>query len=143
MATKSCDLQVGVLDPLSPFPVPPPPPPPPLDPCTTVKRLKTFSFVPRYIIYNIQMLNKPCYYSEHSSQRAKRVANNMSSYGRDMVQNGLGFMHSVSLKSHGLVLLSMKLLPYPVNQSCFPSALDKLIETALRRMVPAVKSLAN
>ena len=37
----------------------------------------------------------------------------------------------------------MKLLPYPVNQSCFPSALDKLNETALRRMVPAVTSLAN
>ena len=82
-------------------------------------------------------------YSEHSSQRAKRVANDVSSYGRDMVQNGLGFMHSVSLKSHGPVLLSMKLLPYPVNQSCFPSALDKLNETALRRMVPAVTSLAN
>ena len=81
--------------------------------------------------------------SEHSSQRAKRVANNVSSYGRDMVQNGLGFMHSVSLKSHGPVLLSMKLLPYPVNQSCFPSALDKLNETTLRRMVPAVTSLAN
>ena len=31
----------------------------------------------------------------------------------------------------------------PVNQSCFPSALDKLKETALRRMVPAVTSLAN
>ena len=59
--------------------------------------------------------------SEHSSQRAKRLANNVSSYGRDMIQNGLGFMHSVSLKSHGPVLLSMKLLPYPVNQSCFPS----------------------
>ena len=55
--------------------------------------------------------------SEHSSQRAKRVVNNVSSYGRYMVQNGLGFMHSVSLKSHGPVLLSMKLLPYPVNQS--------------------------
>ena len=81
--------------------------------------------------------------SEHSSQRAKRVANNVSSYGRDMVQNGLGFMHSVSLKSHGPVLLSMKLLPYPGNQSCFPSALDKLNKTALRRMVPAVTSLAN
>ena len=67
----------------------------------------------------------------------------ISSYGRDMVQNGLGFMHSVSLKSHGPILLSMKLLPYPVNQSCFPSALDKLNETALRRMVPAVTSLAN
>ena len=53
-------------------------------------------------------------YSEHSSQRAKRVANNVSSYGRDMVQNRIGFMHSVSLKSHGPVLLSMKLLPYPV-----------------------------
>ena len=60
-----------------------------------------------------------------------------------MVQNGLGFMHSVSLNSHGPVLLSMKLLPYPVNQSCFPSALDKLNETALGRMVPAVTSLAN
>ena len=60
--------------------------------------------------------------SEHSSQRASRVANNVSSYGRDMVQNGVGFMHSVSLKSHVPVLLSMKLLPYPVNQSCFPSA---------------------
>ena len=82
-------------------------------------------------------------YSEHSSQRAKRVANNVSSYGRDMVQNGLGFMHSLSLKSHGPVLLSMKLLPYPVKQSCFPSALDKLNETALRRMVPAATSLAN
>ena len=35
-------------------------------------------------------------FSEHSSQRAKCVANNVSSYGRDMVQNGLGFMHSVS-----------------------------------------------
>ena len=67
----------------------------------------------------------------------------VSSYGRDMVQNGLGFMHSVSLKSHGPVLLSMKLLPYPMNQSCFPLALDKLNETALRRMVPAVTSLAN
>ena len=72
-----------------------------------------------------------------------RTANNVSSYGRDMVQNGLGFMHSVSLKSHGPVLLSMKLLPYPVNQSCFPSALVKLNETALRRMVPAVTSLVN
>ena len=40
-------------------------------------------------------------------------------------------MHSVSFKSHGPVMLSMKLLPYPVNQSCFPSALDKLNETAL------------
>ena len=87
--------------------------------------------------------NQNCHNSEHSSQRAKRVANNMSSYGRDMVQNGVGFMHSVSLKSHGPVLLSMKLLPYPVNQSCFPSALDKLNETALRRMVPAVTSLEN
>ena len=72
------------------------------------------------------------------------AANNVSSYGRDMVQNGLGFiMHSVSLKSHGPVLLSMKLLPYPVNQDCFPSALSNLNETALRRMVPAVTSLAN
>ena len=52
-------------------------------------------------------------------------------------------MHSVSLKSHGPVLLSMKFLPYPVNQSCFPSALDKLNETTLKRMVPAVTSLAN
>ena len=69
-------------------------------------------------------------YSEHSSQRAKRVANNVSSYGRDMVQNGLGFMHSVSLKSHGPVLLSMKLLPYPVDQSCFPSALYNLNDSA-------------
>ena len=83
------------------------------------------------------------FHSEHSSQRTKRVANNVSSYGRDMVKNGLGFMHSVSLKSHGPFLLSMKLLPYPVNQSCFPSALDKLNETALRHMVPAVTSLAN
>ena len=60
-----------------------------------------------------------------------------------MVQNGLGFMHSVSLKSDGPFFLSMKLLPYPVNQSCFPSALDKLNGVALRRMVPAVTSLAN
>ena len=60
-----------------------------------------------------------------------------------MVQNGLGFMHSVSLKYHDPVLLSMKLLPFPVNQSFFPSALDKFNETALRRMVPAVTSLAN
>ena len=45
--------------------------------------------------------------------------------------------------THLLFLLSMKLLPYPVNQSCFPSALDKSNETALRRMVPAVTSLAN
>ena len=58
--------------------------------------------------------------SEHSSQRAKRVANNVSSYGRDMVQNGLWFMHSVSLKSDGPVLLSMKLLPHLAIQSCFP-----------------------
>ena len=72
-----------------------------------------------------------------------RVANNVSSYSRDMVQNGLGFMHSVSSKYHGSVLLSMKILPYQVNQSCFPSALDKLNETALRCMVPAVKSLAK
>ena len=79
---------------------------------------------------NIRCSNNICILylvnSEHSSQRAKRVANNVSSYGRDMVQNGLGFMHSVSLKSHGPVLLSMNLLPYPVNQSCFPSALDRL-----------------
>ena len=81
--------------------------------------------------------------SEHSSQRAKRDANNVSSYGRDMVQNVLGFMHSVSLKSDGPVLLSMKLLPYPVNQSSFPSALDKLNGIAFRRIVPAVTSLAN
>ena len=52
-------------------------------------------------------------------------------------------MHSVSLESNGPVFWSMKLLPYPVNQSCFPSALEKLNETALRRRVPAVTSLAN
>ena len=74
---------------------------------------------------------------------ASTARNARSSYGRDMVQNGLGFMHSVSLKSHGPVLLSMKLLAYPVNQSCFPPALDKSNEAALRRMVPAVTSLAN
>ena len=93
------------------------------------------------LFYFILYVPSNIFHSEHSSQ--KRVANNVSSYGRDMVQNGLGSMHSVSLKSHGPVLLSMKLLPYPVNQSCFPSALDKLNETALRRMVPAVTSLAN
>ena len=60
-----------------------------------------------------------------------------------MVKNGPGFSHSVSLKSHGPILLSMKLLPFPVNQSLFPSALDKFNETAFRRMVPAVTSLAN
>ena len=58
-------------------------------------------------------------------------------------KNGTINMHSVSLKSNGLVFWSMKLLPYPVNQSCFPSALDKLNETAFRRMVPAVTSLAD
>ena len=52
-------------------------------------------------------------------------------------------MHSVSLRSHGPVLLSMKLLPYPVNQSCFPSALYKLNDSAFSCMVPAVTSLAN
>ena len=52
-------------------------------------------------------------------------------------------MHSVSLKFHGPVLLSMKLHPFPLNQSCFPSAFDKFNETALRHMVPAVTSLAN
>ena len=58
--------------------------------------------------------------SEHSSQRPKRVANNVSSYGRDMVQNGLGFMHSVSLKSHGpvvLLLLTFCLLLLPLWES--------------------------
>ena len=55
-----------------------------------------------------------------------------------MVQNGLEFMHSVSLKSHGPVLLSMILLPFPVNQNFFPSAFDMFNETALWRMVPAV-----
>ena len=74
---------------------------------------------------------------------ARNALNNVSSYGKDMVQNWLGFMHSVSLKSHGPVLLSMKLLPYPVDQSCFPSALYNLNDSALRRMVPAVTSLAN
>ena len=67
----------------------------------------------------------------------------MSSYSKDMVKNGPGFLHSISLKSLGPVLLSMKLLPFPVNRGFFPSALDKLNETALRRMVPAVTSLAN
>ena len=67
----------------------------------------------------------------------------MSSYGRDMVQNGLGFMHSVSLKSHGPVLLPMKLLLLPVNLSFFPSALDKFNQTELRHMVPAGTLLAN
>ena len=60
-----------------------------------------------------------------------------------MVQNGLGFMHSESLKFDGPVSLSMKLLPYPVNQSCFPSTLDKLNGIELRRKLPAVTSLAN
>ena len=60
-----------------------------------------------------------------------------------MVRNGVGFMHSVSLKSHGPVLWPVKLLPFPVNQSCFLSALDKFNETVLRHMVPAVTSLAN
>ena len=59
-----------------------------------------------------------------------------------MVQNGLGFMHSVSLKSHG-PFLHIKLLPFLVNQSFSPSAMDKFDKTALRRMVPAVTSLAN
>ena len=52
-------------------------------------------------------------------------------------------MHSVYLKSHGPVLLSVKLPLFLVNQSFYPSALDKFKETALRRMVPAVTSLAN
>ena len=47
-------------------------------------------------------------------------------------------MHSVSLKSHGPVLLPMKLLPFPVNQSGFPSALDKLNKIELRPMLPAL-----
>ena len=54
----------------------------------------------------------------------------------------LGFMYSVSLKSHGSVLWPMKLLPFPLNQSCFPSALYKFNKTELRHMVPAVTSLA-
>ena len=69
--------------------------------------------------------------------------NEESSYGRNMIQNGLGFMHSVSLKSHGPVSLLMKLLPFPLNQSGFPSALDKLNEIELRPMLPALTSLAN
>ena len=54
-------------------------------------------------------------------------------------------MHSVYIKSHGPVLLSMKLhvLPFSVNQSSFPSALDKFSETAVKRLVPAVTSLVN
>ena len=60
-----------------------------------------------------------------------------------MVQNGLGFMRNVSLISHGPALWPMKLLCFPVNQSCFPSALDKFNETELRHMLPAVTSLAN
>ena len=71
------------------------------------------------------------------------VASRESSYVREMVQNGLEFMHSVSLKSHGPVLWPMKLLPFPVNQSCFPAALDKFNETELIHMVPATTSLAN
>ena len=45
-------------------------------------------------------------------------------------------MHNVSLnlKSHGHILLSMKLHPFPVNQSFFPSAMGKFNETALRCM---------
>ena len=54
---------------------------------------------------------------------------------------GVGFMHSVSLKSHGPVLWPMKLLPFPLNQSCFQSALYKFNKTELRHMVPAVKSV--
>ena len=69
--------------------------------------------------------------------------NEESSYNRNMAQNGLGFMHSVSLKSHGPVSLPMKLLSFPVNQSGFPSALDKLNEIKLRPMLPALTSLAN
>ena len=60
-----------------------------------------------------------------------------------MVGNGLGFMHSVSLKSHGPVLMPMKLLPFPVNQSCFPLTLYTFKERELSHMVPAVTSLAN
>ena len=69
--------------------------------------------------------------------------NEESSYDMDMVQNGLGLMHSVSLKYHGPVLLRMKLFPFPVKQSCFPSALDKFNESELRRMVLAFTSLGN
>ena len=65
-----------------------------------------------------------------------------SSNGKDMVRNGLGFMHSASIKSHGPVLWPVKLLSFPVNQSCFPSALEKFNETELRHTVPAVTSLA-
>ena len=54
---------------------------------------------------------------------------------------GVGFMHSVSLKYHGPVLWPMKLLPFPLNQSCFPSALYKFNKTELRHMVPAVTSV--
>ena len=54
-----------------------------------------------------------------------------------MVQHRLGFMRSVSLKSHGLVLLSMKLISFPVNQSCFPSALDKFNRTTFALSLPS------
>ena len=69
--------------------------------------------------------------SEQSSQLAKHV-------GTWSDINGLGFMHSVSLKFHGPVLLSMELLPFSVYQSFSPFQRKNL-----RCMVPAVTSLAN
>ena len=40
-------------------------------------------------------------------------------------------MHSVSLKSHGPVLLSMKLLSYPVNQS-FPVGIGQVKRNCIK-----------
>ena len=52
-------------------------------------------------------------------------------------------MHSVSLKSNGPVFLVHEITIVSGESEMFPSALDKLNETALRRMVSAVTSLAN
>ena len=54
------------------------------------------------------------------------------SNGRGMVQNGLWFMHSVSYKYHVLVLLSMKLLPFPVNQSFFPVSNGQVHQNSIK-----------
>ena len=75
---------------------------------------------------------------------SKCLANNVTSYWKDMVQNEWARVYAQGIfKSYGPVLLSIKLLPFLVNQRFSPSAMDKFNETALRRMVPAVTSLAN
>ena len=80
-----------------------------------------------------------CDVTQLIASKARNVVSKESSYGMDMVKNGLGFMHSVSW----YCFVAFEITSVSRESELFPAGIGQVQETEFRHMVPAVMSLAN